>query len=139
MSLPKDNRDNEIAPAIYNGTSNFFDPNLSHNFPIIKVPTMAPTCSTIKNTKLEFSSYPARIIKFGSHVFKPKIINKQQKKADQNNIVLGPRFSLNKSIKGTLVLEISFSLITSFIEMLSSGLTFFKVFTNSCFLFLRFK
>src|SRR5699024_11673129 len=77
MSLPKDNRDNEIAPAIYNGTSNFFDPNLSHNFPIIKVPTMAPTCSTIKNTKLEFSSYPARIIKFGSHVFKPKIINKQ--------------------------------------------------------------
>src|SRR5699024_726768 len=75
----------------------FFGFHLSDNQPPPIAPNIAPKFNTNRNNILEWSGYPAAVIRPGSQVFIPKIINKHIENPIHNIIVLSARPFLNNS------------------------------------------
>ena len=100
MLLPKPSRVSETAEITNMGTSTFFTPHLSASLPSTRVPTMAPTLSTIEKVRLESRAYPASTISLGSQVDRPLTISRHMKKAIQIMIVPSARPFLNSAHTG---------------------------------------
>src|SRR5699024_12523947 len=87
----------EMVANIKNNNNTFFGFHLSDNQPPPIAPNIAPKFNTNRNNILEWSGYSAAVIRPGSQVFIPKIINKHIENPIHNIIVLSARPYLNNS------------------------------------------